>query len=106
MEKNMRRVRRPLAILALITAAVLPGAALTASATAASAVVTPAAPTRLSPRVPADSNGYPRQRCGPENDGQRVETEDAHGGRHLFVCKFVNDLFGPDGWEWNEILLM
>lgn len=97
-------MRRAVAAIAVIAAAGLPTVAVAAPASATPAVT--ALATRLAPKVPADNDGYPIKRCGPENDGEKVDTEDVEGGRHRFVCKFVDDLFGDDGWEWNEILLM
>lgn len=57
------------------------------------------------PRVPADPNGIPRRYCGPENDGESVETEDVHGGRHGWICEHVTNITGEEFWEWKEVLL-
>lgn len=56
--------------------------------------------------APADENGVPREQCGPHIDGKHVDTYDADGGKHRFVCQLTNNLFGKDRWEWLEIMLM
>lgn len=57
------------------------------------------------PIVPGDPNGVPRLRCGPENDGHHVTTEDAVGGKHAWICEHITNIQGEEYWEWTEILL-
>ncbi|BCK58423.1 hypothetical protein [Nocardia wallacei] len=95
---------RTLAAATAVAATLLAPAPAIAAPTGAAVV---AAPIHVAvPRVPADANGVPLERCGPATDGRKVETEDAVGGRHRFTCHHRRNLIGPDEWVWLEILAM
>ncbi|MFS0163861.1 hypothetical protein ACL1E1_12415 [Corynebacterium striatum] len=56
-------------------------------------------------KVDGHPDGTPKKECGPSNDGEMVETEDAEGGRRFWSCRHINPIFKDPYWEWSETVL-
>lgn len=79
------------------------------SAVAAEPALSSAQPVAAIPygwtKVYGHPDGTPKKECGPSNDGEMVETEDAEGGRRFWSCRHINPIFKDPYWEWSETVL-